>query len=100
MGKLILEGAAGALIEIAILVVTGIVLLDRVKNLTGELKNRVGALEEWRDGHITSSQPHAVCVLEDRRKLDEHERLERIERKIDRLEERIDALTERIHERN
>ena len=45
MGKLILESAAGALIEIAILVVTGIVLLDRVKNLTGELKTRVDALE-------------------------------------------------------
>ncbi len=100
MGKLILEGAAGALIEITILVVTGVVLLDRVKNLTRDLNTRVGALEFWRDEHISSTQPHAVCVIEDRRKLDEHERLERIERKIDRLESRIDALTERFHERN
>jgi hypothetical protein len=100
VGKLILEGAAGALIEIVILVVTGVVLLDRVKNLTRDLKARVDALEDWRDGHISSTQPHAVCILEDRRKIDEHERLERIERKIDRLEERINALTEKIHERN
>ncbi len=100
MGKLILEGAAGALIQVAILVVTGVVLLDRVKNLTRDLNTRVGELEHWRDEHISSTQPHAVCVIEDRRKLDEHERLERIERKIDRLESRIDALTERFHERN
>ncbi len=82
MGKLILEGAAGALLEIAILAVTAIVLLDRVKNLTRDLNARVGALEHWRDEHITSTQPHAVCVLEDRRKLDKHESLERIERKV------------------
>jgi hypothetical protein len=100
MSQVILENAAGALIEIVILVVTGVVLLDRVKNLTRDLNARVGALERWRDEHISSSQPHAVCVLEDRRKIDEHERLERIERKIDRLEERIDALTEKIHERD
>jgi hypothetical protein len=97
---MILEGAAGALIEVAILVVTGVVILDRVKNLTRDLNTRVGALELWRDEHISSTQPHAVCVIEDRRKLDEHERLERIERKIDHLEARIDALTERFHERN
>jgi hypothetical protein len=36
-------------------------------------------------------------LLLDRRKIDEREWLERIERKIDRLEERIDALTEKIH---
>jgi len=71
-----------------------------VKNLTRDLNSRVSALERWRDEHISSSRPHAVCVIEEKRKLDEHERLERIERKIDRLEERIDALTERIHERN
>ena len=100
MGQLILQNAAGPLIEIAILVVTGVVLLDRVKNLTSDLNTRVGALERWRDEHISSSRPHAVCVIEEKRKLDEHERLERIERKIDRLEERIDALTERFHERN
>ncbi len=39
-------------------------------------------------------------MIEEKRKLDEHEGLKRIERKIDRLEERIDALSERIHERN
>lgn len=100
MGQVILENAAGALIEIVILVVTGVVLLDRVKNLTRELNARVGALEHWRDEHISSSTPHAVCILEERRKIDEHERLERIERKIDRLEERIDALTEKIHDRD
>ena len=100
MGQLILQNAAGPLIELAILVVTGVVLLDRIKNLTRDLNSRVGALERWRDEHISSTQPHAVCVIEDRRKLDEHERLERIERKIDRLEERIDALTEKIHDRD
>ena len=73
--------------SVMILVVTGVVLLDRVKNLTRDLNARVGALEHWRDEHISSTQPHAVCILEDRRKLDEHERLERIERKIDRLED-------------
>ncbi len=100
MGNLMLEGIAGTLFEIAILLVTGIVLLDRAKNLTKDLNARVGALEGWRDEHISSTAPHAVCVIEDRRKTDDHERLERIERKIDRLEERIDALTERIHERD
>ena len=100
MGQLILQNAAGPLIELAILVVTGVVLLDRVKNLTRELNSRVAALERWRDEHISSSRPHAVCVIEEKRKLDEHERLERIERKIDRLKERIDTLTEKIHERN
>jgi len=98
MGKLILESAAEALVELAILVVTGVVLLDRVKNLTRDLKSRVDALEEWRDGHISSTQPHAVCILEERRQFDEKERLERIERKIDRLEERIDALTGKFHD--
>ncbi len=49
------------------------------------------------DAHISSIQPHTVCILEDRRKVDEREWLERIERKIDRLEERIDTLTEKIH---
>jgi hypothetical protein len=100
MEKLILENAPGVLFEIVILAVTGILLIDRIKNLTRDLNARVSALERWRDEHISSSQPHTVCVLEEKRKLDEHERLERIERKIDRLEERIDALTERIHERN
>ena len=99
MGQSILQNAASPLIQVVILVVTGIVLLDRVKNLTRELNTRVSALERWRDEHISSSLPHAVCVIEEKRKLDEHERLERIERKIDRLEERIDALTERIHDR-
>jgi hypothetical protein len=36
-------------------------------------------------------------MLEDRRKVDEREWLERIERKIDRLEERMDVLTGKIH---
>jgi hypothetical protein len=44
----------------------------------------MAALEQWRDEHISSIQPHTVCILEDRRK-------------IDRLEERIDTLTEKIH---
>ena len=80
-----------------ILIVTGSVLLDRVKNATSLLNTRVDALEHWRDEHISSIEPHTVCILENRRKVDEREWLERIERKIDRLEERIDALTEKIH---
>ncbi len=90
-------GIAGETIKLLILIVTGVVLLDRVKNATHELTARVGALEQWRDDHISSIQPHTVCILEDRRKIDEREWLERIERKIDRLEERIDTLTEKIH---
>lgn len=87
----------GETVKLLILIVAGVVLLDRVKNATRELNARVAALERWRDEHISSIQPHTVCILEDRRKLDEREWLERIERKIDRLEERIDTLTEKIH---
>jgi outer membrane murein-binding lipoprotein Lpp len=100
MGKLFLEniaGIAGETIKLLILMVAGIVLLDRVKNAARRLNTRVAALEHWRDEHISSIQPHTVCILEDRRKVDEREWLERIERKIDRLEERMDALTEKIH---
>ena len=61
---------------------------------------RVASLEEWRDGHVSSTQPHAICALEDRRKVDEHEGLKRIERKIEKLEERIDVVTERFHGRD
>jgi prefoldin subunit 5 len=100
MGKLLLDkiaGIAGETIKLLIQIVTGIVLLDRVNNATRELNTRVAALERWRDEHISSIQPHAVCILEDRREVDEREWLERIEWKIDRLEERIDTLTEKIH---
>ncbi len=102
MGKLLFDniaGIAGAAVKALILLVTGAVLFDRVKNKTGELNTRVAALEHWRDEHISSLQPHSACLLEERRKIDERERLERIERKIDRLEERIDTLTEKIHGR-
>ena len=98
MGKLLLDniaGIAGETTKLLILIVSGVVLLDRVKNATRQLNARVAALEHWRDEHISSIQPHTVCILEDRRKVDEREWLERIERKIDRLEERMDALTER-----
>jgi hypothetical protein len=88
---------AGETIKFLILIVTGVVLLDHVKNATSQLNTRVAALEDWRDEHISSIEPHTVCILENRRKIDEREWLERIERKIDRLEERIDALTEKIH---
>ena len=54
-------------------------------------------MDQWRDEHISSIEPHTVCILENRRKIDEREWLERIERKIDRLEKRMDALTEKIH---
>jgi hypothetical protein len=100
MGKLLLDnisGIAGEAIKLLILIVTGVVLLDRAKNSTSQLNKRAAALEDWRDEHISSVEPHTVCILEDRRKVDEREWLERIERKIDRLEERIDALTEKIH---
>ena len=100
MGKLLLDNIsliAGETIKFFILIVTGVVLLDRVKNAARELNTRVAALEHWRDEHISSIEPHTVCILEERRKVDEREWLERIERKIDRLEERIDALTEKIH---
>jgi prefoldin subunit 5 len=100
MGNLILDnlsGFAGEAIKLLILIVTGVVLLDRVKNATRTLNTRVAALEDWRDEHISSIEPHTVCILEDRRKVDEREWLERIERKIDRLEERIDTLTEKLH---
>jgi len=100
MDKLLLENIAGIMgetIKLLILIVTGIVLLDRMKNATSQLNTRVTVLERWQDEHISSIQPHTVCILEDRRKVDEREWLERIERKIDRLEERIDALTEKIH---
>ena len=100
MSKLLLDNIsliAGETIEFFILIVSSIVLLDRAKNATSELNTRVAALEDWRDDHISSIEPHTVCILEDRRKVDEREWLERIERKIDRLEERIDALTEKIH---
>jgi hypothetical protein len=83
--------------KLLILIVTGGVLLDRMKYATQPLHIRAAGLENWRDEHIASIQPHTVCILEDRRKSDELERLERIERKIDRLEERIDTLTEKIH---
>jgi hypothetical protein len=92
-----IAGIAGEAIKLLVLIVTGVVLLDRVKNATRDLKTRVAALEHWRDEHTSSIQPHTVCILEDRRKIDEREWLERIERKIDRLEERIDMLTEKIH---
>jgi len=100
MSKLLLNdiaGIAGETIKLLILMVAGIVLLDRVKNAARQLNARVAELEDWRDEHISSIQPHTVCILEERRKVDEREWLERIERKIDRLEERIDALTEKIH---
>jgi hypothetical protein len=100
MSKLLLDNIsliAGEAIKLLILFVTGVVLLDRVKNATSALNTRVATLEDWREGHISSIKPHTVCILEDRRKIDEREWLERIERKIDRLEERIDALTEKIH---
>jgi hypothetical protein len=100
MDRLLLDnlaGIAGETIKLLILIVTGVVLLDRAKNATRELRIRVAALEHWRDEHISSIQPHTVCILEDRRKIDEREWLERIERKIDRLEERIDTLTEKIN---
>jgi hypothetical protein len=87
----------GEAIRILTLIVTAVVLLDRAKNAARDLKKRVDALDQWRDAHISSAQPHTVCILEDRRKEDEREWLERIERKIDRLEERIDALTAKIH---
>jgi hypothetical protein len=92
-----IAGIAGEAFKLLILFVTGVVLLDRMKNATGDLKTRVAALEHWRDEHSSSIQPHTVCILEDRRKIDEREWLERIERKIDRLEERIYALTEKIN---
>jgi hypothetical protein len=92
-----IAGIAGIAIKLLILIVAGVVLLDRVKNSTRALYTRVAALEHWRDDHILSIQPHTVCILEDRRKIDEREWLERIERKIDRLEERMDTLTEKIH---
>ena len=100
MGKLLLDtitGIAGETIKLLILIVSGVVLLDRVKNAARQLNARVAELEHWQDEHISSIQPHTVCILEDRRKVDEREWLERIERKIDRLEERIDTLTEKIH---
>jgi hypothetical protein len=100
MGKLLIDNIAaiaGETIKLLMLIVAGVVLLDRAKNATRELKTRMSALEHWRDEHISSIEPHTVCILEDRRKIDEREWLERIERKIDRLEERIDALTEKIH---
>jgi hypothetical protein len=92
-----IAGILGEAIKLLVLIVTGVVLLDRLKNATRQLHARVAALELWRDEHISSIQPHTVCILEDRRKIDEREWLERIERKIDRLEERIDMLTEKIH---
>jgi hypothetical protein len=88
---------AGEAFKFTILIVTGVVLLDRMKNTMGVLNTRVAALDHWRDEHISSIEPHTVCILEDRRKVDEREWLERIERKIDRLEERMDALAEKIH---
>jgi hypothetical protein len=100
MGKILLDnisGIAGEMIKFLILIVTGVVLLDRLKNASRELNTRVTALDLWRDEHISSVEPHTVCVLEDRRKIDEREWLERIERKIDRLEERIDTLAEKLH---
>ena len=87
MGKLLLfniSGIAGEVIKLLILIVTGVVLLDRVKNSTSQLNTRVGALDQWRDEHISSIEPHTVCILENRWK-------------VDRLEERIDALTEKLH---
>jgi hypothetical protein len=100
MSKLLLDNIsiiAGEAFKFMILIVAGVVLLDRLKNAMGALNTRVAALDYWRDEHISSIEPHTVCVLEERRNGDEREWLERIERKIDRLEERIDALTEKIH---
>ena len=100
MSKLLLDNLsliAGETIKLLILIVTGVVLLDRVKNSTSQLNKRIAALEDWRDEHISSVEPHTVCILENRRKIDERDWLERIERKIDRLEERIDALTQKLH---
>jgi hypothetical protein len=92
-----IAGMAGETMKLLILIVAGVVLLDRVKNATHNLNARMAALENWREEHISSIQPHTVCILEDRRKVDEREWLERIERKIDRLEERIYALTEKFN---
>ena len=32
------------------------------------------SLEQWRDEHISSIEPHTVCILENRRKVDEREK--------------------------
>jgi hypothetical protein len=100
MGNLLLQniaGITGETIKLLVLLVTGIVLLDHVKNATRDLNTRTAVMEHWRDEHISINQPHTVCSLEERRKLDEREWLERIEWKIDRLEKRMDTLAEKIH---
>jgi hypothetical protein len=76
MTKLLLDnisGIAGEAIRLLILIVTGVVLLDSVKNSTSQLNTRVGALDQWHDEHISSVKPHKVCILENRRKVDERE---------------------------
>jgi hypothetical protein len=55
-----IAGIAGEAIKLLILVVTGVVLLDRVKNATRDLNTRMAAMEHWRDDHISSLQPHTV----------------------------------------
>jgi hypothetical protein len=47
-----IAGIAGEAIKLLILIVTGVVLLDRVKNATRDLNTRMAAMEHWRDDHI------------------------------------------------
>jgi hypothetical protein len=68
MSKLLLDNIsliAGETIKFFILVVTGIVLLDRVKNSTRQLNTQVDTLEQWRDAHISSIElefePRSPC---------------------------------------
>ena len=52
MGKLLLDnisGIAGEAVKLPVLIVSGVVLLDRVKNATSQLNTRVAALDQWRD---------------------------------------------------
>jgi len=65
MSKLLLDnisGIAGEAVKLLILIVTGIMLLDRVKNSTNQLNTRVGVLDQWRDEHISSIEPHTDCT--------------------------------------
>jgi hypothetical protein len=71
---------------------------ERVGIRTG--KSCVDGIEDrlFTDAGTNSSRLAGRTPLA-RRKIEEHESLERIELKIDQLEECIDSLSERIHER-
>lgn len=96
MLKAILENASGAILEVFVFIIGGIILIDRLQQKLLAISERIAAVETWKDRHMNDEKPHIPCIREQEQAKNEDAEIDGLKADIKHVEERLEKRIDKI----